>query len=403
MLRPTCRMTTRRALGWLPLVAAVSLFPLVVSAQTSDAADILERVNALRRQNRLAPLELNDALGVAAQRHSQDMAATENVDHTGSDGSTSEERIRASGYGPNVLAWGENIYGGGTATVDDAWEFWTTSTAHRNNLLSERYREIGIGAAASGNGTYYTLVFGARSGVLPFFIDRGILLDDPNVTLTLSNEEAAPGGSGGSMGRAVDVRLGEGEDLSRSAWQPWQRAIAFTLSNTAGPRRLTVEYRDARGTIASYFRVVTLRGAALQATVIPTGAPSATASLPPTPSPTDTPTPKLTDTPPPADTPTSIPTSTPSLTLAATANVPPSATVVSVALVTPETGPVARPEPDEPVRLAVTAAPDRSPLEAMVERGWSDAPVDVLSLALGLLAVALVIGAWLAVRRSADR
>src|SRR3989304_3857569 len=69
-----------------------------------------------------------------------------------------------------------------------------------------RYR----GAGGGGNGTYYPLTFGARPGVLPFFVDQGSVVGSPAVTLTLSNEEAEPAGSGGTMGRAVEIRVGEG-------------------------------------------------------------------------------------------------------------------------------------------------------------------------------------------------
>ena len=392
------------------IATVLSTVPSVASAQPDAVFDLLGRIGALRRQNGLAPLELNDQLGAAAQRHSQDMANTGRVDHTGSDGSTPERRIRESGYAATLVAWGENIYGGGIAAVDDAWRFWTTSPVHRDNLLSERYREIGIGMVTSANGTYYTLEFGARPGVLPFFVDQGSLLNDPHLTLTLSNEGAAPGGSGGGMGRAVEVRIGEGDDLSGVAWQPWRRSIPFTLSSAVGQHRLTVEYRDASGTLASYFRLVSLTGAQPQATATPANQPTPQPSNTPTPTATPMPTLTPTDTPAPTETPALAPSPTFTPIPSATFTAIPSPTGVAIILPTGAPGSTPAPAVSVPPAIADVLVPvaattrsdapdDRSPLETFIARGWSDAPLDLLGLIGGLHIAAVVIGAAILARR----
>ena len=405
------RFTTSVARLALILILAASVDPSSAYAQSDAVSDLLGRINALRRQNGLAPLELNDPLSAAAQRHSQDMANTGSVDHTGSDGSTPEGRIDAAGYAPRS-AWGENIYGGGIATVDDAWIFWINSTVHRNNLLSERYREIGIGATASANGTYYTLNFGARPGVLPFFIDQDSLLSDPHVTLTLSNEEAQASGQGGAMGRAVEIRAGEGEDLSAVAWQPWQRAVPFTLSSVDGEHRIRVEYRDANGVVASYFRLVMLTGAAAAPTAtpttLPTVRPTATASpLPLRPSQTHTPTPAPTDTPTAVPTDTPAPTAPPTATFMPTQASPTATTtpaIVAALSLNQTASSTAPPAAAAVVRAASTnpdgSSMDESALEALVARGWPDAPADLLGLMAVLSILALVIGASSLIHRS---
>jgi uncharacterized protein YkwD len=79
------------------------------------ASDLLSRLNTLRLQNKMNTVSLNSALTAAALRHSQDMAKTGNISHTGSDGSTPNQRIQAAGY----EAGEEAIYGG-RATVDEA-------------------------------------------------------------------------------------------------------------------------------------------------------------------------------------------------------------------------------------------------------------------------------------------
>jgi uncharacterized protein YkwD len=126
--------------------------PTPTAAPSSAVLELFNRTNALRAANGLAPYRLNDQLNASALRHSQDMADTGKIDHTGSDGSTAKRRVQDTGYEAQWV--GENIYGG-VATVDDAWDFWTQEPFHRQNLLSPQYTDVGIGVAKSGPGTYY--------------------------------------------------------------------------------------------------------------------------------------------------------------------------------------------------------------------------------------------------------
>ena len=121
------------------------------------ASDLLQRLNALRIQNGLQPVSLNSALTAAAQRHSQDMAKTGNISHTGSDGTTPEQRMRAAGYAGGT---GEEALYGGRATVDDAWYFWTNDRAHANTLLKPEYTVVGIAVVNVADRYYYTMDFG---------------------------------------------------------------------------------------------------------------------------------------------------------------------------------------------------------------------------------------------------
>jgi hypothetical protein len=309
----------------------ISLLPfglLPATAQGDDVAQILGRINALRQQNGLLPLELSGTLTASAQRHSDDMARTGNIDHTGSDGSSIEARIRDAGYGHwrGFGIWGENIYGGQMANVEAAWDFWINSQVHRANILKPRYREIGIGVGRSDNGTYYTLNFGAQPNVLPFFITGSA----PVVTLLLTNENDITTGEGVAvMGQATQVRIAEGTDPSNAQWQPWAQSIPFQLSDGDGQKTITLEYKDdlGRGTRASRtFNVSDLAPAqptpteTVEATATvdatptdtSTPEPTATGTLPPTetatPQPIETPTLAPTDTPQPIETPTALPT-----------------------------------------------------------------------------------------------
>jgi uncharacterized protein YkwD len=124
-----------------------------------DALEMLNRINALRAQNGLPPYAYNAQLAAAALRHAQDMANTGNISHTGSDDSSARDRILAAGY--PATATSEGIYGG--ASLDDAYNFFSTDPDHRPSLLSTQFTEIGV-AAVKGDGflTYYTIDFGAR-------------------------------------------------------------------------------------------------------------------------------------------------------------------------------------------------------------------------------------------------
>jgi uncharacterized protein YkwD len=127
------------------------------SPVTDAANELLRRLNALRLQNGLQTISLNTALTSAAQRHSQDMAKTGNVSHTGSDGSTPEQRMRAAGFPGGI---GEEAIYGGRSSVDDAWYFWTNDRVHANMLLKPEYTVVGIAVANAGDRSYYTMDFG---------------------------------------------------------------------------------------------------------------------------------------------------------------------------------------------------------------------------------------------------
>jgi uncharacterized protein YkwD len=121
------------------------------------ASDLLQRINDLRSQNNLSGVKLNGQLTTAAQVHSQDMARTGNVSHTGSDGSQPAQRIGAAGYGGSQR---DEIIYGGSANANDAWFYWTNDRRSANMILNPIYTDVGIAAVTAGNQTYYTITFG---------------------------------------------------------------------------------------------------------------------------------------------------------------------------------------------------------------------------------------------------
>ncbi|MFY4717167.1 CAP domain-containing protein [Streptomyces sp. LaBMicrA B280] len=127
------------------------------SADTASGvtAQIVRLVNAERAKAGCRPLTLDAKLTKAAQEHSADMAAHQNMSHTGSDGSDPGTRITQAGY--TWSAYGENVaYGYSTAA--EVMAGWMSSPGHRANILNCGYQEIGVGLAQPDS--YWTQDFG---------------------------------------------------------------------------------------------------------------------------------------------------------------------------------------------------------------------------------------------------
>ena len=123
------------------------------------------------------PLAWNPDLATAAQAHSNDMATNQFQSHTGSDGSTPDQRMQEAGY-TNASSTGENAFAYATS-VDEAMQAflidWGVSDAgHRRNILqpnvssSNAYQSVGIGiATTSGNSKVGPLVITQDFGSQP--------------------------------------------------------------------------------------------------------------------------------------------------------------------------------------------------------------------------------------------
>lgn len=140
-----------------------------VKASKPSSAYNLERrafelINEQRAQAGLEPLAWSDDAAKIARLHSQNMANYNFFSHTGVDGSLVNDRADSFG----VRKWraiGENIAfnQGFENPVEFAVERWMKSPKHRDNLLSSRWKESGIGVAVTEDGTYYfTEVFLVR-------------------------------------------------------------------------------------------------------------------------------------------------------------------------------------------------------------------------------------------------
>ena len=133
-------------------------------ALTTDNAKTSAMLTALtsyRSQNGLAALPVNAQLSQAAQRHANDVACNNLYVHTGSDGSTPETRVAATGYAASDVS--ENVYGSypplNGQGVISWWANDKTDIRHNENLLTTKYTEIGVAYAFFNNFGYYVIVF----------------------------------------------------------------------------------------------------------------------------------------------------------------------------------------------------------------------------------------------------
>jgi uncharacterized protein YkwD len=158
-LRNGLRVRGRRALGVVIAFAVLASAALLAeSAFASSRSEtnlqplnrkVLASVNRFRAKHGLKPLHESSALDRSARRHSLEMGSLGYFGHDSADGLQFWQRIRhfypAHGYaywsvGEN-LVWAEpSLSSGG------AMRLWISSPPHRANLLSRRWRQIGISA-----------------------------------------------------------------------------------------------------------------------------------------------------------------------------------------------------------------------------------------------------------------
>jgi uncharacterized protein YkwD len=406
---------------WIPLglLLAVLLPGRVagpVRAQ-DPARDLLRLINSARLDQGLYPYVVNAQLTAAAQRHSDDMAVTGQIDHTGSDGSSSTQRVLEAGYGayPFGPLVSENIFGG-SGGAEIPFNTWLEQAGARSNLLHEKYRELGIGVASDAQGqTFWTLNVGAQPNVLPVLInDDTASVDTVTVTLRLLPENVVPDGVGTAMGQPVEYRASTSVQFTGTEWSPWVEQVPFVLDETPGQQTVYVQLRDAADRTTVSQDSVVLTG--LETIVTPTvplvtatpGTPAATsttsgtstptspASPTPTRTPTTSPTPAATETTTLTPTPTASPTPDPTATATylPTGTPPPVETVTSSPPPLPTRG--MPPTPPTPTR----------PMPAEVEIEEESEPPSLASRlvpwAVGLQVVALILGVYVALRRPSE-
>jgi hypothetical protein len=277
--------------------------PLTFAITPSPTSQLLAYINEARRHFELSKLEAAEELSLAAQNHTDDMAAAQHNAHTGSDGSVPAERFLqfgySSGYAGEATAWG-------FADPRQAVEFWVNSPSHRAIILNPNATHVGLGYTVDYTAPsvwYWTAEFGNASGQPE---DAVLRVQGPTDGTELLNSEpltfiwnwAAPLGAAEQF--TVYLNDGSGQIAAGSVSQPalgTQYRLTFeptSLPGLLGPYQWQIVLEDSRGAAltASEPRnvVVNLDPSLPTATPPPTATPLASPTVSPTTAPTTTPT-----------------------------------------------------------------------------------------------------------------
>lgn len=234
------------------------------------------------------PLAMNQWLNDSAQTHSDWMLATDTFSHTGAGGSSAGDRMKAAGYAfTGSWTWGENISirWGGTPTATNALvegfhDGLFRSAGHRQNLLSDGFKEVGIGLGfgeyKGSNGADATQNF-ARSGSTTFL--TGVAFDDRD-----GDRFYDPGEGLGKLG--VSVKSSAGTTYATTTWD----AGGYQVALPAGDYTVTFSGGGLAAPVTKAVRIGT-SNVKVDIDADVGAAPAPTPTPVPTPTPTPTPAP----------------------------------------------------------------------------------------------------------------
>ena len=112
--------------------------------------DIVDRTNALRKENGVAALRVNDKLMQAAQVRADEMAAHTAYSHTRPDGQKFNTITDCPYMAENIHRIADWTLSEQTL-AEQAVADWNASTTHHKNMLNSKLSEIGIGLARGVN------------------------------------------------------------------------------------------------------------------------------------------------------------------------------------------------------------------------------------------------------------
>jgi uncharacterized YkwD family protein len=123
---------------------------------SSSEQEMLNLVNAARKQNGLSPLKSDNQLIDVARMKSKDMIDKNYFSHNSPTYGSPFDMLKS--FGISYLKAGENI--AGNQTVQKAHDALMNSPGHRKNILSPDYTHVGIGIQEGGNyGNMFTQIF----------------------------------------------------------------------------------------------------------------------------------------------------------------------------------------------------------------------------------------------------
>jgi len=105
-------------------------------------AGVIEFTNIQREKYGLPPLKENLKLNASAEEKVKDMFENQYFSHFSPSGVGVEDLVKSAGY--EFIAIGENLALGNFENDEVLVQGWMDSPGHRENILNDRYQEIGV-------------------------------------------------------------------------------------------------------------------------------------------------------------------------------------------------------------------------------------------------------------------
>lgn len=153
-----------------------------VATRTELKTEVIRLTNMERQQAGLAPLKSNNLLEQAAESHVRDMDAKDRyLAHTGSNGSSPVDRIKATGYKAAWVDLGNGFLrtiasenaATGPNSATEVVQAWMNSSGHRAAIMDAATKDIGVGFEVDDQTgmTYWVQNFGYpwAAGLTPWF------------------------------------------------------------------------------------------------------------------------------------------------------------------------------------------------------------------------------------------
>lgn len=118
----------------------------------------VDLVNAERWDRNLGVLSVNPLLVQVAREHSREMAEKHYFDHvspTQGLETPMKRYLSALGYTPTWACVGENLFYCSIVDVDRGQRCLMASPSHRENILNNRFEQIGVGVYVSKDGQFW--------------------------------------------------------------------------------------------------------------------------------------------------------------------------------------------------------------------------------------------------------
>ena len=139
--------------------------------------DIVDRTNALRKENGVAALRVNDKLMQAAQVRADEMAAHTAYSHTRPDGQKFNTVTDCPYMAENIHRIADWTLSEQTL-AEQAVADWNTSAMHNKNMLNPKLSDIGIGLARgvndNGNPCWYCVQLFLYDGYSISWVDTPV-------------------------------------------------------------------------------------------------------------------------------------------------------------------------------------------------------------------------------------